>query len=243
MSPFHFKRFSVDDSHSAMKIGTDGVLLGAWTSASGAKCILDVGSGSGLIAMMMAQRFDDISVFAVEVDADACQDAVSNVESSPWKGRINILEADFLEWIPSQLLHPLCIVSNPPFYTESIRSPHAARSLARHGEGLNVESLIQRCAQIMTDPRDSLSFIAPADIGDDIDFALALNRLSPVRITDVVSREGRRALRRLYEVRPGSSAHSPCVHDTIVIRDSSGRYSEKYISLTNQFYLDSTFEK
>lgn len=246
MGVFHFKRFSVDDSGSAMKIGTDGVLLGAWAKADGAGAIVDVGCGTGLIALMMAQRYDGVSVLGIDVDASACKDAVANVDASPWNDRIVILNDDVLAMDIASLVrrsecilpHPLCIVSNPPFFTETLRSPDASRALARHGEGLGVGSLIEWAARMMTETGDRLSFIAPADHDDDIQYRLSLHRLTPVRMTDVITREGREPMRRLYEAARDSDVCAHCVSDTLVIRHADGSYSQPYIDLTGHFYLN-----
>ena len=244
MGLFRFKQFSVDDSRSAMKIGTDGVLLGAWASADGARSVIDVGSGTGLIALMMAQRYEGISVTGIDVDPEACMDARANVAASPWAERVRIVETDVLGWRPDCLPeHPVCIVSNPPFFTEALRSPDMTRALARHGDGLGVESLIEWAAGMMTDAADSLSFIAPAERDDELQYQFSLHRLAPVRITDVVSRERRAPVRRLYEGRRDDAVKAPCVCDTLVIRGGDGRYTSEYITLTEKFYLDSTFKR
>lgn len=243
MGVFRFKQFSVDDSHSAMKIGTDGVLLGAWTRAENARTVIDVGTGTGLVALMMAQRYAGVDIVGVDIDREACRDAVANVAASPWPGRVKIVEADVFAWAADDVAvgRPLCIVSNPPFFTETLRSPDKARALARHGEGLGVGSLIEWASCMMTGPDDSLSFIAPAERDDEVQYQLSLNRLAAVRMTDVVSREGRPAVRRLYEARREAAVTTPCVRETIVIREVSGMYSQPYIALTEKFYLDSTF--
>lgn len=244
MGVFRFKQFSVDDSRSAMKIGTDGVLLGAWALADGAATIVDVGTGTGLIALMMAQRYDDARVIAIDVNSAACEDARANVAASPWAGRVTVIEGDVLGWVPDDTTErPLCIVSNPPFFTEALRSPDAARALARHGCGLGVESLIEWASGVMTGRDDSLSFIAPAGRDDELNFRLSLHRLAAVRTTDIVSREGRQPVRRLYEIRREDAVSGPCRHDTLVIRDREGKYTSRYIGLTENFYLDTTFNK
>ena len=179
MGVFRFKQFSVDDSRSAMKIGTDGVLLGAWANCGGAATVVDVGTGTGLIALMMAQRYADARVLAIDVDNAACEDARANVAASPWTGRVTVIEGDVLGWIPDDSTgRPLCIVSNPPFFTEALRSPDTARALARHGCGLGVESLIEWASGVMTGSDDSLSFIAPAGRDDELHFQLSLRRLA-----------------------------------------------------------------
>ena len=130
------------------------------------------------------------------------------------------------------------IVSNPPFYTEYLRSPDSTRALARHGEGFGVEALIKWSAGVMVRDGDSLSFIAPATRDDDIQYHLSLHRLSPVRITDVVPKAGKAPIRRLYEVRPEKYVTAPCRVDVLCLRDSSGAFTDEYTLLTNEFYLD-----
>ena len=242
MGIFRFKQFSIDDSGSAMKIGTDGVLLGAWARATGCGTVIDAGAGTGLIALMMAQRYDNICVMGIELDGSACHDARSNVALSPWADRIEIVHGDVLAWRPDENSRmsggALCIVSNPPFFTEQLRSPDSARALARHGGGFCVESLIEWASGIMSGPDDALSFIAPAERDDEIQYLFALHRLATVRVTDVVSREGRAPVRRLYEVRCDSNISQPCSRDTLVIRTADGNYSPEYISLTAPFYIN-----
>ncbi len=108
-----------------MKIGTDGVLLGSWAHADGAGCIIDAGTGSGLIALMMAQRYPKTHVTGIDIDEPATLDAMHNVSLSPWSGRIDIINTDLLNWSPGnhipEIEHPICIVSNPPFFTEALR--------------------------------------------------------------------------------------------------------------------------
>ena len=238
MGTFRFKQFQIDDSACAMKIGTDGVLVGAWADASGARHILDVGCGSGLIALMMAQRFPAATVTGVEIDGDACACARANVLSSPWSDRIGIVADDILTADFETVAHPLCIVSNPPFYTEALRSPDASRALARHGEELNVLSLISWAGRLMTSQGDSLTFIAPAGFDDDIQYALSVARLTAVRVSDVTSKAGKTPLRRLYRIVRDADVNNPCVREDICIRDASGTYTPGYIGLTRDFYIN-----
>lgn len=242
MGLFRFKRFSIDDSRCGMKIGTDGVLLGAWVRIDDScRRVIDVGSGSGLIGLMMAQRYPDVEIIGVDIDAEACKDARCNVKQSPWADRITVVNADVEGWIPITSAcegEIVSIVSNPPFYTEPLQSPDSSRALARHGDGFGVEALIKWCAGVMTRDGDSLSFIAPAMRDDDIQYQLSLCRLSPVRITDVVPKAGKAPLRRLYEVRPDKNVTTTCIMDELCLRDSSGAFTEEYTLLTNEFYLD-----
>ena len=168
---FQFKQFTVWQQHCAMKVGTDGTLLGAW--AHGGSHILDVGTGTGLIALMMAQRFAQAHIVGIDIDAEAAAQARSNVEASPFASRITILQQDFANPLTSHLspltshLSPLpsnfdAIVSNPPYFTDALPCPDTRRTLARHATTLPFSVLMQRSWQLLSD-QGELSLVIPAD--------------------------------------------------------------------------------
>ena len=168
---FQFKQFTVWQQHCAMKVGTDGTLLGAW--ARGGNHILDVGTGTGLIALMMAQRFAQAHIVGIDIDAEAAAQARSNVEASPFASRITILQNDFANPLTSHPSHlpshpsPLtsrfdAIVSNPPYFTDALPSPDARRTLARHATTLPFSLLMQRSWQLLSE-QGELSLVIPAD--------------------------------------------------------------------------------
>lgn len=127
---FDFKMFSVRHDRCAMKVGTDGVLLGAW--ASGGERLLDIGTGTGIVALMMAQRFADAMVDAVEIDADAAAQAADNVARSPFAHRINVFHTSFEAFVPQHQYS--AIVSNPPYFLNGLVAADGARTTARHAE-------------------------------------------------------------------------------------------------------------
>ena len=134
---FRFKQFTIHQERCAMKVGTDGVLLGAW--AEGGKAILDIGTGTGLIACMMAQRFPDATVQAIEIDEAACQQARENVTASPFLDRIFITNTSLQEFVSELPQHQQqydCIVCNPPYFVNSMKAPDSQRSIARHTDTL-----------------------------------------------------------------------------------------------------------
>ena len=194
MGTFHFKAFSVADDRSAMKIGTDGVLLGAWAEApQGVASVIDIGAGSGLISLMMAQRYPGATIHAVEIDPDAAADALDNFNASPWAGRIALSVADASEWseLSPVLPGPRLIVSNPPFFNETLRSPSAQRAMARHDGSLNPLSLVRLASRLMTDSTDRLAFIAPSARDSEIEFELSLHGLSPIHVCSVSTARAR----------------------------------------------------
>lgn len=237
MGVFNFKQFSVDDTHCGMKIGTDAVLLGAWTDVGGAKCIVDAGCGSGVISLMMAQRNDTAEIIGVDIEQAACEDSADNFKRSPWSARLSAMQLDITRGFPA-VAHPLLIVSNPPFFNEKLRSPVEERALARHGDDFGVETLISIAGRELTGPGDSLSFIAPTSRTDEIEFLLSLARLSPVHVTRVYSKEGKSSIRTLWQAKRDGDGATRCVPDTLYIRDRNNDFSEEYIRLTSPFYLD-----
>ncbi|MCM1163984.1 MAG: methyltransferase [Muribaculaceae bacterium] len=220
-----------------MKVGTDGVLLGAWTPLETMPhTILDIGCGSGLIALIMAQRTPmSQKIIGVEIDSDAAADASENASKSPWSEKIEILNQDILQYNPSDLPHPLLIVSNPPFFVETLHSPNRGRELARHGDTFGVKELIQWSASIMTDSDDRLTFISPADRDSEIEFDLSLCRMHALRKCTVYSRQGRKPFRTLWLVAPGVDG---TITEELSIRDTSNNLTQTYCSLTSPFYLD-----
>ena len=144
---FRFKQFSVDQTGCAMKINTDGVLLGALTAADNPKTILDIGTGTGVIALMLAQRFSSAKVNAIEIDSQAAQTAGRNFENSPFVKQLSILPVDFQNYFKNSPAHQYdLILSNPPFHINSLESPEANKRIAKHADNLFFEKLISDIA-------------------------------------------------------------------------------------------------
>lgn len=229
---FRFKQFSISHCNAAMKVGTDGVLLGAWIPLSGSEnTIWDIGCGSGLIGLMLAQRTEDARILGFEIEPHAAVEAMGNVEQSPWSDRITILEADATD-LPAGLPIPDLIVSNPPFFTERLQAPDENRRLARHEATFGVEALIRIAAACLSDA-GRLCFIAPSERAEEILFAASIARLYPRRRTEVISREGKPAVRTLWEL---SRKDGMCIDEKLSIRNADNEYSIEYKDLTNEFY-------
>ena len=229
---FRFKQFSVSHARSAMKVGTDGVLLGAWCSVGGCRRVLDVGTGCGLIALMVAQRNDAVRVDAIDVDAGAVADARSNFAASPWPERLNALETDFNAFEPDGPYD--LIVSNPPFFSDSLLPPDAQRAVARHGGLLTYDQLVGKAAAMLT-PRGMLALVTPSQARSRVLECASFARLTLLRMTSVQTAAGVDAKRILWEFgrEPGPTATS-----VLAIRDASGGYSADYRRLCSGFYLE-----
>lgn len=230
---FKFKQFEIINRSSAMKVSTDGVLLGAWANAYNAKHILDVGAATGLIAIMMAQRCPDASIEGIELDEVAADEGRANMKASSWADRLQMHTGDFMLFNGHDYD---CIISNPPFFTEKLQSPDAARALARHGDSLNVATLIRKSVEMLTDD-GSLIFIAPYSLNDSILYELTMVSLVAVRTCDVITTEGKQPTRRLWHtVRRNHAQSMSMQRQTLTIKDKSGIYTELYRTLTNDFY-------
>lgn len=230
---FQFKQFIVHHDRCAMKIGTDGVLLGAWAPVGQVRSILDVGTGSGLIALQLAQRCPGAQITAIELDSEAAGQARSNADSSPWGKRIDVVCADFTRYNPTRRFD--LIVSNPPFFIRSLHNPDAARCMARHTDTLSPEALVRQAASLLS-PTGNFSLIVPADTARLIEENGWYQGLSPRHITRVFTKPGKPCKRILMTL--SATASTPCLTDELCIHTAGGTYSEEYIRLTSPFYLD-----
>lgn len=146
---FNFKQFSIDQSDCAMKVGTDGVLLGAWANTQNINTILDIGTGTGLIAIMIAQR-SNAQIYAIEIDKKASQQATQNIENCKWNKRIAVKNISFQDYIQQTVLKFDLIVTNPPYFSRSMKSAAKQRNLARHDDSLPLKDLFKGVAELLS---------------------------------------------------------------------------------------------
>ena len=231
---FHFKKFSIDDSQSAMKIGTDAVLLGAWAPCSTETRILDIGTGSGILALMMAQRNPGVPVDAVEIDHEAAASATHNAKLSPWHSSINVINASLQAFAQHRQAGYSLVICNPPFFTNSLKAPDAARNTARHNDSLPVDELLLITSRLLNE-NGKASFILPAaDVENWLAVASRCN-LHPTHSTLVRSytnREPHRALLSFCQ-----SLQTVIAENEICIYSGRNTYSSEYKALTRDFYL------
>ena len=228
---FTFKQFTIRHDRCAMKVGTDGVLLGAWTDVSHSCRILDVGTGTGLIALMLAQRCPQAYITAIDIDAEAVEQAHENILSSPWKDRVEVLLQDICTFPANQQFDS--IVSNPPYFIDSLKCPDSQRNTARHTDTLDAKRLLESVARLLSD-NGRFSIILPAEQTDLLIQTAYAQRLYPSRQTAVITRPGLSPKRILMEFQKTKEAFQP---DEIIIELERHVYSEGYIALTKDFYL------
>ena len=218
-----------------MKVGTDGVLLGAWALGGKADTtcdvghIVDVGCGSGLISLMMAQRFPTARVTGIDIDAPSVQDARANVAASPFAERIDIVHTDFLTLPPQD--EAVCYVCNPPFYTEDTIAPDVRRATARHSSALPLDALVKHVAR----DRATLSLILPTALEPAFLALCHSESLHLHRICHVRTTEHKMPKRVLMEA--GMATDKEAERTTLVLTGDDGRRSEAYATLCKDFYL------
>lgn len=228
---FHFKKFSINHQHASLKVGTDAVLLGAWVNVSNAERVLDIGTGSGVIALMLAQRSNDNTVIeAVEVDQKDAEQARENVLHSPWPNKV-VVHCTSIQEFESR--HPFdLIVSNPPYFVNSLLPPNAARAQARHTQSLSAEELLEHSLRLLC-PTGRIAVILPTTEGNSFK-AMASSQLHLVRETAFFSRNEKSQERWLLEF---SRQPGQLTSNHLVLYDSANKKSEAYVNLTKDFYL------
>jgi len=235
MSKFQFKQFSIQQDRCAMKIGTDGVLLGAWTPIENNPfSILDIGTGTGIIALMLAQRSHAEQIDALEIDEEAYEQSVDNFESSPWGDRLFCFHAGLDEFIEEPEDEYDLIVSNPPFYNEDYKTASKQRDMARFQDAMPFEDLIEAAALLLS---ESGIFAAIIPFKEEEKF-LALAKeceLFPLKITRVKGTPTTEIKRSLLAF---SRQENPdLILNELIIETARHQYTTEYIELTKDFYL------
>ena len=235
--PFYFKEFTIDQDKTAMKVGTDAVLLGAWCSLETCPdTILDVGSGTGLISLMMAQRSDAETIDAVEIDPNAYEQNVANFEKSDWSDRLFCYHSsfqDFSKEMKEENQEYDLIISNPPFYNDNFETNDTSRNTARFTSALSFKELLESTSKILSDSgiftiiipfKEQTVFVSLA-----AKYRLFLNRVCSVRGT-----ENSEIKRSMLEF---SFYQKEVEETTLVIEKARHKYTQEYINLTKDFYL------
>ncbi|WP_343487275.1 methyltransferase [Allomuricauda sp. d1] len=234
MKPFKFKQFTIHQDRCAMKVGTDGVLLGAWASIEAQpNSILDVGSGTGLIALQMAQRSSATTIDAVEIDDNAFEQCVENFEASPWADRLFCFHADFRHLVDEFDEKYDLILSNPPFYSEDVSSGDSSRDASRQNASLPFEVLLAGVSKRLSS-NGSFATIIPFKEEQRFLALAAQYGLFPNRITHVKGNPDAETKRSLIQF---SLLEMTPETDTLIIETDRHQYTKAYKELTKVFYL------
>lgn len=232
---FTFKQFTINQDKTAMKVGTDGVLLGSWAPVDHKLfSILDIGAGTGIIALMLAQRTSAEQIDALEIDEEAYEQAVENFENSPWGDRLFCFHAGLDEFIEEPEDEYDLIVSNPPFYAEDYKTENEQRDLARFQDAMPFEELVE-AADLLLSENGIFALILPHKEEEKF-IALAKEyELYPVKITRVKGTPNSEIKRSLLAFSRNKIAEIDV--DELIIEIDRHVYTPEYIELTKDFYL------
>jgi len=231
---FIFKKFSINQNNCAMKIGTDAVLLGAWTSVENfLNSVLDIGAGTGIISLMLAQRSHAETIDAIEINEEAYEQCVENFENSPWNNRLFCYHTSLEEFADEIKEKYDLIVSNPPFYSEDYKSKNQQRDLARFLDALPFEQLLESVSKLLSE-HGVFSMIIPfKEKGKLLELASKVN-LFPNKILNVKGNPSSQIKRSLIEF---SFLRSEPNISELTVETERHQYTEDYINLTKEFYL------
>jgi len=232
---FNFKQFSIVQDHCVMKLNTDGVLLGAWCDVTGASNVLDIGTGTGIIALMVAQRAaENAKITAVDIDDGACIDASINVANSPFADKIMVVNSSVQDFSYESIDNFDLIISNPPFFTGGTFSANENKANVRHAIKLPHGELLTSVQRLLK-PNGKFALILPYLEGLRLIELAERSNLFPVRITEVMSKTDRPIERLLIEL---SKKKVDCAQNQVIINDSEKNdYHQDYVQLTKDFYL------
>ena len=229
---FRFRQFIVHQDKTAMKVGTDSVLLGAWCEPAGCKSILDIGTGTGILALMLAQRSEAL-IDAIDSDLQAAEQAAGNFALSPWKDRLKAEHIDFEGLLAQNRPKYGLVVCNPPYFRDSLRPPSHGRSMARHTETLQAGELIKGTASLLSE-NGHFCLVFPAEDEGRMKEISAANRLFPSRILRVRPVPSKNFSRVLMDL----SFKEANATESELLVEAGGRhsYSPEYLELTKEYY-------
>ena len=231
MSVFRFRHFEVRQESSAMKVGTDAMVLGALVNSVNSRTILDIGTGTGVLALMMAQKFPEARIDAIDIDPSAAEEARINAENSFWNARIQVFESDLKDF-QSEKKYSL-IVSNPPYFTNGLLNPDRFKAQARHESALPFELLFNKVNELLND--DGVFWmIAPANAMNELCNEAERVNLWPKNRIDILGKEGGLPVRIVLSFSSNRTENSE--HDCLAIRNSNGEYTHEYKALTIDFH-------
>jgi tRNA1Val (adenine37-N6)-methyltransferase len=231
-SIFHFRHFSLQQDKCAMKVGTDGVLLGSWVKTQNEKNILDIGTGPGLLALMMAQK-SNARIDAIDIDTGAFEQAAENVQKSKWKKRITVHHISLQDYVKVCEKKYDLIVSNPPFFSATYRAGTKARNIARHeDESLSFYELIEGVKSLLN-ASGRFCVILPYKEGTGFIEKAKVNGLFCSKLTRVKTKSERDVKRLLLQF---EGRRKPKEENTIIIQNNDNSFTEEYKMLTREFY-------
>lgn len=231
---FEFKQFAIEQDRCTMKVGTDGVLLGAWADVADAKTALDIGTGTGVIAIMLGQRTDDMTIHAVEIEGDACEQAQENMANAPWADRLKVFHTSIQDHAKSFPDKYDLIVSNPPFFTGGTFSNNQDKNSVRHTIKLPHGDLLSAVRTLLS-PQGRFAIILPYIEGLRFQELAKTYHLYMTKVLEVKPKEDKPVERLLMQF---EREKKPLEQEELIIqRDGANEWTGDYIALTGDFYL------
>ena len=235
---FHFRQFDVEDERSTQRVGTDAMLLGAWACPPGEGKILDIGTGCGVLALMMAQKTEAI-IEAMDIDLSSINEAHGNFCRSPWHARLFAIHVALQVFTENATPTYDFIICNPPYFSNSLRSPSARKNRTRHDQSLSLEKLVQSVSKILT-PNGSFALILPFGSVDEFIGSCEKHGIYLQRKLTILPKPALHPIRTLMEftMSPGQvgSGLRPVSENDLTILNSSGKFTSEYLALTNNFH-------
>lgn len=227
---FKFKHFDIIQNNNAQKVGTDSMVLGAWVAQKNIspKNILDIGTGTGVLALMMAQSFENAKVSAVEIEKSFAKEAILNFENSKYSDRLNVVQDDVLSFAPEMSFD--VIISNPPYFENDQHSEDELRNLARHQDSLSLTQLINFCSRHLSEDGD-VFLVYPFEVEGQMNVLCKRVGLGVASVLRLVHKNV--VKRSCFHIKRGEGEVK---YKDLVLRDSSGKYSADYIALTKEFH-------
>jgi tRNA1Val (adenine37-N6)-methyltransferase len=231
---FQFKQFKVVQNHAAMRVGTDGAMLGAWVDASRASRILDIGTGTGVIALMLAQRNKTAQIDAIDIETGAVTDASFNFENSAWKERLHLQQISAQDFAKNNTREYDLIVCNPPFFSNSLPSPQQSKTLARHTSKLTFKELVEAASKLLK-PEGRFCVVLPVGSKEQFCTEAADVKLFPIHITRVKPNPAKPVKRILIAF--GLEATLETENELTIETETRHVYTKAFQELIDAFYL------
>jgi tRNA1Val (adenine37-N6)-methyltransferase len=229
---FRFQQFTIEDAGSTLRVGTDAMLLGSWANPGKAKKILDIGTGCGVLSLMMAQKSEAI-IDAIEIDPPSVLDAKTNFRNSPWADRISVMEVSLQCFSGTTEGEYEFVITNPPYYTKSLKSPSARINQTRHDESLSLPDLAMHVHDLLAG-NGCFALILPFESANRFQTTCAGCGLYPSRSMAVYPKPGTPPKRVLMEFTK-TKIHFPEA-DSLTILDASGKFTAGYLAMTQEFH-------
>ena len=231
---FRFKKFTIHQDRCAMKVGTDGVILGAWVNVRGMHSALDIGTGTGLLALMLAQRQKKLKVTALEIDPAATLQALENVAESPFSSQVQVIHSDFRTFQSEDSVKFDILICNPPYFSASLQPAQTERAIARHSETLEISDIFKRAEELLN-ANGEINVVVPASREEEVVKSAAVMGLHVTRILRVIPVPGKEAARTCLCF---SWEKLMLKEESLVIEEGPRHmYTKEYRELTKDFYL------